>query len=163
MALVDDLRRENDASMPKPIAVDPESDKVTRMATQAAKLEAGQVFLPHNAAWLDEFKSELLQFPHGRHDDQVDSLSQFLIWIQKRREASLSCTWIDLRPTIGDGWPMASSWPPDAPPVPPLPPNVLVRVPGTGLLVTQQDYAKQIEAAVRKAKARVRGSEDGES
>ena len=166
MTLVDDLRRENATSMPKPIAVDPESDKVTRMATQAAKLEAGQVFLPHNAAWLDEFKSELLQFPHGRHDDQVDSLSQFLIWIQKRRETFFSCTWIDLRPTVGDGQPMGSGWPPEAPSAPappPLQPNVLVHVPGTELLLTQQDYAKQIEAAVRKARARVRGSEDGES
>jgi predicted phage terminase large subunit-like protein len=89
MALVDDLRRENAESMPTPIAVDPESDKVTRMATQAAKIEAGQVLLPRSAAWLDEFKSELLQFPHGRHDDQVDSLSQFLAWVGKRNTRTL--------------------------------------------------------------------------
>ena len=36
--------------------------------------------LPKSAPWLDEFRSELLQFPDGRHDDQVDSLSQFLNW-----------------------------------------------------------------------------------
>ena len=89
MALVDDLRRESAESMPIPIAVDPESDKVTRMATQAAKIEAGQVFLPRSAAWLDEFKSELLQFPHGRHDDQVDSLSQFLAWVGRRSSSAL--------------------------------------------------------------------------
>ena len=31
-----------------------------------------------NAPWLDEFKKELLSFPKGRHDDQIDALSQGL-------------------------------------------------------------------------------------
>jgi hypothetical protein len=47
------------------------------------------VFLPRSATWLDEFKSELLQFPHGRHDDQVDRLSQFLGWVRKRSTSAL--------------------------------------------------------------------------
>jgi predicted phage terminase large subunit-like protein len=93
IALVDDLSRENAPGMPRPIAVDPESDKVTRMATQAAKIEGGRVFLPSSAGWLDQFKSELLQFPRGQHDDQVDSLSQFLNWIHKRRESFFSYDW----------------------------------------------------------------------
>jgi predicted phage terminase large subunit-like protein len=38
------------------------------------------VLLPAEAPWLDEFRTELLRFPQGRHDDQVDSLSQFLAW-----------------------------------------------------------------------------------
>jgi hypothetical protein len=33
-------------------------------------------------AWLGEFLTELLSFPNGRHDDQVDSVSQFLRWLQ---------------------------------------------------------------------------------
>ena len=36
--------------------------------------------LPANAPWLDDFLLELLAFPHGKHDDQVDSTSQFLKW-----------------------------------------------------------------------------------
>jgi hypothetical protein len=28
---------------------------------------------------------ELLAFPHGRHDDQVDSISQFLKWAATRK------------------------------------------------------------------------------
>jgi predicted phage terminase large subunit-like protein len=107
ISLVNDLRGENAPGMPKPIAVDPESDKVTRMATQAAKIEAGEVFLPRSAAWLEEFKSELLQFPHGRHDDQIDSLSQFLNWIQKRHKSSFSCDWgtdMDHRTPNGSEW-----------------------------------------------------------
>lgn len=36
--------------------------------------------LPANAAWLDDYLLELLAFPYGKHDDQVDSTSQFLKW-----------------------------------------------------------------------------------
>ncbi len=35
------------------------------------------VLLPKRAPWLQNFQTEILQFPHGRHDDQVDSLSQY--------------------------------------------------------------------------------------
>jgi phage terminase large subunit-like protein len=50
------------------------------MAAQSAKIEAGHVYLPREADWLDSFLLELLAFPHGRYDDQVDSVSQFLKW-----------------------------------------------------------------------------------
>ena len=56
-----------------------------RMSAQSAKIEAGYVLLPERAPWLQDFQTEILQFPHGRHDDQVDSLSQFLMWITKPR------------------------------------------------------------------------------
>ena len=55
------------------------------MEAQTAKIEAGQVFLPKDAPWLGDFLDELLAFPNGRHDDQVDSVSQFLNWAGKRR------------------------------------------------------------------------------
>jgi hypothetical protein len=35
----------------------------------------GKVYLPRNAPWLAEFESELLSFPAGVHDDQVDVCS----------------------------------------------------------------------------------------
>ena len=53
------------------------------MAAQTAKIEAGRVYLPEDAPWLGEFLSELLAFPNGQHDDQVDSVSQFLFWWQR--------------------------------------------------------------------------------
>jgi predicted phage terminase large subunit-like protein len=40
--------------------------------------ENGLVILPKSAPWLDAFVDELLRFPGGRHDDQVDSVSQYL-------------------------------------------------------------------------------------
>ncbi len=78
--LIQDLKRDG---VVRPIAIQPEGDKVTRMSAQTAKIEAGYVLLSERAPWLQDFQTEILQFPHGRHDDQVDSLSQFLIWVSR--------------------------------------------------------------------------------
>lgn len=53
--------------------------------SQTSLIEAGQVLLPKEAPWLADFQHELVTFPHGRHDDQVDSVSQFLNWAKKKR------------------------------------------------------------------------------
>ena len=60
-------------------------DKITRMDAQTAKIEAGHVLIPERATWLADFETEILAFPHGRHDDQIDSMSQFLNWIAFRQ------------------------------------------------------------------------------
>jgi predicted phage terminase large subunit-like protein len=60
------------------IAVKPEYDKKIRMTIQSAKFEDGQVFFPKEAPWLRDLEDELFAFPNGRHDDQVDSISQAL-------------------------------------------------------------------------------------
>ena len=59
--------------------------KADRMAAQSAKIQAGHVHLPRCADWLDCFLLELLAFPNGKYDDQVDSVSQFLKWTGRRR------------------------------------------------------------------------------
>ena len=82
MNLLQDLRAAMPQGMTRPIGVKPEGSKVDRMAAQSAKIEAGHVHLPNSAPWLGEFLTELLSFPNGRHDDQVDSVSQFLRWLQ---------------------------------------------------------------------------------
>ena len=41
------------------------------------------MYLPERAPWLEDFLVEMMQFPFGRHDDQVDSVSQFLAWIDQ--------------------------------------------------------------------------------
>jgi predicted phage terminase large subunit-like protein len=74
VSLIQDLHRENIY----PLGIDPDGDKILRMEAQTARIEAGAVYLPRNAPWLDEFKKEVLSFPKGRHDDQVDALSQGL-------------------------------------------------------------------------------------
>jgi hypothetical protein len=41
------------------------------------------MWLPTRARWLLDFETELTSFPtKGVHDDQVDSVSQFLIWLK---------------------------------------------------------------------------------
>ena len=84
-SLIQDVGREGVAGVRYPIAFRPDGDKVTRMHAQSAKIEAGHVFLPRQAEWLEDFRAELLQFPKGRYDDQVDSVSQFLNWIDRRQ------------------------------------------------------------------------------
>jgi predicted phage terminase large subunit-like protein len=61
----------------------PIGDKIVRMHTQSAIIESGRVFLPDQASWLDAYLHEMTTFPSGRHDDQVDSTSQFLHWHDK--------------------------------------------------------------------------------
>ena len=55
-----------------------ERDKVGRLYVHQAKFEAGLVHFPKNAPFLPELEAELLTFPQGKTDDQVDSLSQAL-------------------------------------------------------------------------------------
>ncbi len=80
--LIQELRREGPI---RPIGITPEGDKVTRMLAPSAKIEARYVLLPERAPWLQDFQTEILQFPAGKHDDQVDSLSQFLNWVLRPR------------------------------------------------------------------------------
>jgi predicted phage terminase large subunit-like protein len=58
----------------------PVNDKATRMKAETMTLYAGHVFIPHDASWLAEFKREMVRFPNAQYDDQVDSVSQFLLW-----------------------------------------------------------------------------------
>ena len=60
----------------KPVPI--ERDKQGRLFVHQAKFEGGLVFFPRRAPFLAELETELLTFPQGKHDDQVDSLSQAL-------------------------------------------------------------------------------------
>ena len=70
-SLIQELRAFNVAV----IAINPQGDKPTRVANISARFEAGAVFFPKSAPWLDPLKAELLGFPNVKHDDQVDSVS----------------------------------------------------------------------------------------
>ena len=80
-ALIQTLRQQTRLNI---INTKPKFDKMTRANQQSAAFESGRVFLPKKAAWLDEFENELLAFPNGRYDDQVDSTVQFLNWAMTR-------------------------------------------------------------------------------
>ena len=54
-----------------------------RLHAQTAIIENGFVHLPDAAPWLAEYLHEMMVFPKGKHDDQVDSTAQFLDWFKK--------------------------------------------------------------------------------
>ena len=70
------------------VDIKPDRDKLSRLISQIDLFEGGSVLLPRDAPWLEEFVSELLSFP-GRHDDQVDALSQGLAWRHETWKAPL--------------------------------------------------------------------------
>jgi len=67
-----------DAGIPGVKPLTPKRGKVERMSLQSPKLERGEVRLPTAAPWLKAFFDEVLAFPNGTHDDQVDTMSQIL-------------------------------------------------------------------------------------
>ncbi len=59
--------------------------KIISAAACSYPIESGRLRVPADKAalnWWDAFEHELTFFPKGKHDDQVDSMSQFINWIQ---------------------------------------------------------------------------------
>jgi len=49
-------------------------DKAVRAQAIRGRMAMLGLYLPDDAEWVSDFKSELLAFPAGKHDDQVDAL-----------------------------------------------------------------------------------------
>ena len=77
--LIQDLEREGMDTIKR---CKPTMDKTTRMYWVTSTLEKGFVHVPDWEPWLGEFMHELTIFPKGRYDDQADSTSQALYWVQ---------------------------------------------------------------------------------
>mgnify|MGYP003635507760 CR=1 FL=1 len=69
-SLIQDLRR---SGLPV-MEYNPDKDKVSRVYAASPMLESGRVWLPDGKRWSDELIEELITFPNGRNDDQVDAL-----------------------------------------------------------------------------------------
>ena len=89
-ALIAELRRVGLTA----IGIKPEHNKTTRLAVEAAKFEAGLVYFPTQARWLVDLEAELFGFPHVRHDDQVDSISQTLAHCSMRTGYDSTMAWV---------------------------------------------------------------------
>ncbi|MCP3460023.1 phage terminase large subunit [Bradyrhizobium sp. CCGUVB23] len=76
-ALIQDLRAQGLHNVE---AYRPKGDKIMRMHSQTATIKNGAVFVPADASWVADYLHELTSFYFGKHDDQVDSTSQFLDW-----------------------------------------------------------------------------------
>ena len=81
-SLIQEMRKET--GMPI-IAFPPENSKQIRLDSVAPLIEAGRVFLPERTPWLVQYETEISRFPLWKHDDLVDSTSQFLQWAGKPR------------------------------------------------------------------------------
>jgi predicted phage terminase large subunit-like protein len=78
-SLIQELR----ASTSLPIkAIKVDRDKVSRAESCTGMLEAGRVYLPADAPWLNDFLDELSAFPQGAHDDQVDACTMALNYLR---------------------------------------------------------------------------------
>ncbi len=79
--LIQDLRSESSLNI---VDIQPEGDKVARTLMATPTIEAGRVWLPKEAHWLADFLHEVMVFDKGKHDDQVDSMTQFINWCRQR-------------------------------------------------------------------------------
>lgn len=83
--LIQDLKVNTELSMK---GIVPKDDKATRMLSVSHLIEAGRIAIPADAPWLADFQREVTLFPNGKHDDQVDSVSQFLRWLAEPKFAT---------------------------------------------------------------------------
>ena len=49
-------------------------DKAVRAQSMRGRMALDGLYVPAAAPWLANFRAELLSFPTGRHDDQVDAI-----------------------------------------------------------------------------------------
>lgn len=79
-SLIQDLK---DSTKINIVPIMPVIDKVARLSAASATIEAGNVILPLNAMWTDDYIFQMKTFPNAKHDDMVDSTSQFIRWADK--------------------------------------------------------------------------------
>jgi len=78
-----------------PIKYEPKDSKCVRANYASRPLVLGKIYLKRNAEWIDDFKSEIVAFPFGKHDDQVDAFSQLILGIQQKSSANKQLELID--------------------------------------------------------------------
>lgn len=78
--LIQDLRANSTLNV---TGIIPKNDKATRLLGVTPLIEGRRISIPKEAPWLADFQREVVLFPNGKHDDQVDSLSQFLKWLDE--------------------------------------------------------------------------------
>lgn len=83
------------------IPVTPEGGKVARANSTSHLWQAGNVYLPEDdyAPWVPGYVAELLAFPRGRFDDQVDATTQALIYLAQNTASIWQ--WLDLEVKAG--------------------------------------------------------------
>lgn len=80
-AIIDMLSR----FVPGLIPVEPIGSKEQRALSVEPYVSAGNIYIPDvkEANWVEDFTLECAQFPHGKHDDQVDTMTQALNYLAR--------------------------------------------------------------------------------
>lgn len=80
--------------VPGLIGFKPEKSKQARASSIVPLVEAGNVYLPASAPWLDSFINEFSLFPASKNDDMVDSLTMAINYCSQRTPPQMtSVTW----------------------------------------------------------------------
>jgi predicted phage terminase large subunit-like protein len=124
-------------------------DKVSRSIPATIRMEAGQVWFPESAPWLDALRKELLEFPHGSKDDIVDCTSyavqQMLLFYDSGRIHGELVTSAELPPERA---PFPTDYTPGLPAGATVQPDGLTLIPGK--VWTSERQANEIDEAIRR-------------
>jgi len=92
-AVIQMLSREIRGILP----VNPSGGKIARAQAVSPLIEAGNIFLPHPeyAPWVNDFIEEMVAFPNGAHDDQVDAMTQLLLRWNAPQETKYTVYMVD--------------------------------------------------------------------
>jgi len=84
-SLVQDLKRDREIKAPIIAQQVNKASKEVRARAVSPQVEAGNVYLPEDAPWVDDYLEELCRFPAAKNDDQVDMTTQALEYLAKRQ------------------------------------------------------------------------------
>lgn len=62
------------------IPIKPYGSKESRASASAPVIRSGHFHLPTQGSWLPGFVADMIKFPAGRFDDQVDAITQFIVY-----------------------------------------------------------------------------------
>ena len=70
--------------------INPKSDKISRLRAVSPLFEAGNIVFDVDAYWLNELMHETITFPNGKHDDQVDAMTQAIDYLSKKTSSAFA-------------------------------------------------------------------------
>lgn len=72
-----------------PTLISPDGSKLERLSPHLDYMYAGRAVFPTEVEWWPALRDEMRAFPESRHDDQVDTISQFISWARGGRGMAL--------------------------------------------------------------------------
>jgi predicted phage terminase large subunit-like protein len=71
------------------VEIKAEGSKESRWQSSAAAVESGNVYLPYNAPWKEDFIEVCASVPHGKYDDDADALAHLILQMLGNRLAGM--------------------------------------------------------------------------